>query len=150
MAERKRGKLMDPLTDAVVGALSSVVTSGATEAAKKVIIDGYDGLKALIRKKLGGNNEVSKAIDNLEAKPDSSGRRETLTEEVTAAKADADPELVSHAQSLLALVQALPKTSLNVQNAQGIGIVQIKGRRNKAKVSISGAPLSGGSAKTDG
>ena len=131
---------MDPITLALVAALTAGATSGVTEVAKKAIVDGYEGLKALLKKKFGNNTDVSDAIDKLQAKPDSPARRATLGEELTAANAVSDPELVSAAQSLLALIKNLPQGDQHVQQiAQGTGIAQAAGG-STATVSMSGWP----------
>jgi hypothetical protein len=44
----------------------------------------------------------------VEAKPDSDGRKKTLAKELEAVNSASDPELVSAAQSLLALIKAMP------------------------------------------
>ena len=100
---------MEPITAAIIAALTAGAASGVTEAAKKAISDGYSGLKALINKKLGGNRDVTDAIEKLQTKPESPGRRQTLAEELKATNASADPELLGAAQSLLELIKALPQ-----------------------------------------
>jgi hypothetical protein len=49
---------------------------------------------------LGLDSDAAKAVDALEAKPESDGRKGTLSEEITAAKADHDPDLLAAAQAL--------------------------------------------------
>src|SRR5437763_585877 len=100
---------MDPITLAIVAALSAGAASGATDVAKKAIVDGYEVLKTLLKKKFGDNSDATDAINKLQAKPDSPARRETLAEELKAVNAAADPELLHAAQSLLELVKALPQ-----------------------------------------
>jgi len=77
---------MDPIT-AVVSAL-------VASAGKKALDDSYERLKALFRIKFGSDSDVVQAIDQLEAKPDSTGRRQTLKEEIVAAKAHEDPDIL--------------------------------------------------------
>jgi hypothetical protein len=45
---------MEPITTAIIAALTAGAASGLTEAAKKSISDAYSGLKTLIKKKFGG------------------------------------------------------------------------------------------------
>jgi hypothetical protein len=131
---------MDPVSLAIISALTAGATSGANEAAKKAIIDSYEGLKSLPKKKFGNDNGVSEAIDQLQAKPDSSARRAVLGEELMAASAASDPELLSAAQLLLALIKALPQGEHHVQQiAQGIGIAQASDG-STATVTMSGSP----------
>jgi hypothetical protein len=130
---------MDPVTVAIIAALSAGAKSGVTDAAKKAIVDGYEGLKALLKKKFGSNSDVADAIDKLQAKPDSPGRRETVAEELKAANADAQPELLCAAESLLELIKALPQGEQHIQVAHGTGIAQAD-RGSTATVKIFGLP----------
>lgn len=91
---------MDPITLAIVGALAKL--------SEIVIKDGYDALKSALSKKFGAASDLSKAIENVEKKPNSRGRKETLQEEVSVLKADKDPELVKLAEALLNKIQDLP------------------------------------------
>ena len=100
---------MDPITAAIVVAAAAGVAAGATDASKKLIVDAYDALKALLKKKFGAESEVVKSVEGVVAKPDSPARRDMLKEEVTAAKADQDAELVAAAQALIAQVKASPR-----------------------------------------
>ena len=115
---------MEPITAAIIAALTAGAASGLTEATKKAINDGYSGLKALISKKLAGKGDIIDAIGKLEAKPESPGRQQTLDEELKAANASADPELSAAAQSLLELIKAMPHGEQHIQNAVGTGIAQ--------------------------
>ena len=111
---------MDIITTAIQAAIVLGITSGATEVAKTAVVDASNGLKALIRKKLGKENEVTKAISDLETKPNSTGRKVSLQEEVTAAKLDQDQEIVAAAKALIELIKASP-TGQEVINQTVIG-----------------------------
>jgi hypothetical protein len=111
---------MEAITTAIIAALTAGAASGLTEAAKKSISDAYSGLKALIKKKFGGESGVADAIEKLEAKAGSAGRRQTLIEELTATDAAADSELLGAAQSLLELVKALPQGSSTYKVPSGL------------------------------
>jgi hypothetical protein len=97
-------------------------------------------LKSLIKKKFSGHSDVAEAIDQLEAKPDSGGRRRTVLEELEAANSTSDPELVSAAQSLFKLIRALPQGEKLTQVAQGTGIAQ-PDRGSTATLSADRIPL---------
>src|SRR5215472_1294897 len=97
---------MDPITTAIIAALSAGAISGLTETSKTAIADAYARLKTLLSKKFGGESEVVHAVDAVEAKPESAGRKATLQEEVAAAKVDQDQEVLHAAQTLLQLLQA--------------------------------------------
>jgi hypothetical protein len=81
---------MDPITLSIIGALSLGATSGATDIAKKAIVDGYEGLKALIKKKFGGESKAVEAIEKFQDTPDSPKRKETLAQEMKAVNAAED------------------------------------------------------------
>lgn len=116
---------MDPVTTAIVTAITAGVATGSTDAAKKAVVDSYEGLKALIKRKFGGNSEVVDAINKLETKPDSAGRREVLAEEIREIKAAEAPDLMAAAMSLLELIKAMPNGEQHIQQvAKGTGIAQ--------------------------
>jgi hypothetical protein len=129
---------MDPVTLAIIAAISAGATAGTSDATKKAVVDGYEGIKALIKKKFGGSAAVE-AIEKLEAKPDSAGRRETLGEEMKAINAAREPDVLSAAQSLLGLIKALPQGEQHIQVAQGTGVAQAD-RQSIATVNLYGSP----------
>jgi len=85
---------MDPITTAFVTAL-------AIPVAKDVIKDGYEAMKAALKKKFGEESDVVNAVEQLEKKPDSKGRKAILQEEVENAKIYNDPQMVKLAEELL-------------------------------------------------
>jgi hypothetical protein len=129
---------MDPITAAIVAALSAGALSGLTEASKTAIADGYGRLKVLLSKKFGGNSDVLHAVEQVETKPDSAGRKATLQEEVAAVQADQDLDLLQAAQALLQLLQASPGGEQHIQTATGSYIAQ-SDRGSSASVNI-GSP----------
>lgn len=84
---------MDPITMAIVGALGKLGES--------VILDAYQALKAAIAIKCGLDSDVVDAINHLEQKPASAGRRQIVQEEVEAAEILDDPTIAKLAQVLL-------------------------------------------------
>ena len=97
---------MDPITAAIVAALSAGALSGLTETGKTAITDAYQKLKDLLARKFGATSEVVQAVDHLETKPESAGRQGTLQEEIAAIKAEQESEVLAAAKHLLTLVQA--------------------------------------------
>lgn len=91
---------MDPITTAILAALVAGATAGVTEVGKKVIVDAYGGVKQVIKTKLGEQSELFRAILGLERKPDSEGRKGMVQEEVAAAKAEQDAEIMAAVQLL--------------------------------------------------
>ena len=131
----------EAITSAIVAALSAGVATGATDTAKEAITDAYDGLKSIIKKKFGSDSEAVHAIDKLEAKPDSEGRKLTLSEELETIDAGSDPELITAAQTLIELIRALPRGETHIQSAQGTGISQAD-RGSTATVTMASPPSS--------
>jgi hypothetical protein len=111
--------MMDPVTTSITAALAAGVAGGGPELVKKAISDAYEGIKSLLKEKFGHGSEVVNAVKNLEAKPDSEGRKGTLQEEIVAAKADRDPDLLKAAQSLLDQLKTQPEGTQVVQTAIG-------------------------------
>ena len=115
---------MDPITAALVAA----ITAGATQVGKSAIVDSYNGIKALIKKKFA-KTELPAAIENLEKKPESKGRRGMVQEEVESAKADKDPEILSAFQALIDALKNTPegqkvisKYNLNITGSD-VGVI---------------------------
>jgi hypothetical protein len=130
---------MDPISTAILAALSAGAVSGLTEVSKTAITDAYSKLKALLTKKFGGESDVVHAVNEVEAKPDSAGRKATLQEEVAAVKADQDQEVLHAAQALLQLLQASPEGGQHIQTAIGSYITQAD-RGSSASVNIGRQP----------
>lgn len=95
---------MDPITTAIVAALSAGTISGLTEVSKTATTDAYNTLKALLIKKFGARSEMAQAIDRLEANPELVGHQETLQEEIVTVNAEQDHEVLAAAKHVLALV----------------------------------------------
>lgn len=125
---------MDPITTAILAAIAAGVVSGTMEVGQQVILDAYNGLKDLLKKKLGAKSKVAKAVKELEANPKSESRKGVLQEEIAAAKADQDADLVKAAQALLKSVKALPGGEQIIQTAIGDGNIQVAGSNNTINV----------------
>ncbi len=91
---------MDPITTAIVAAVAGVSSSA--------IKDGYEALKAALKKKFGEKSDLVEAVNKLEEKPASEGRKATVQEEVEAVKANDEPEIVRLAQALLDKIKEQP------------------------------------------
>ncbi len=126
---------MEPVTTAIVAAIVAGVASGGGKVGESVLTDAYAGLKGMLKRKFGGESEVAKAVDNLEARPDSDGRKETLKEEVEAVGADQDAEVRQAAQGLLDQLKAQPGGEQHIQNAIGSFIAQAD-RSSTATVNV--------------
>jgi hypothetical protein len=109
---------MDPITVAIVGAIGAGAMSGLTETSKTAITDAYTKLKDLLARKFGARSQVMQAVDQLEAKPDSTSGKEALQEEVIAVNAGQDTDVLTAANYLLDLIQAQQANpgKFNIQN----------------------------------
>ena len=103
---------MDPITTAIVLALGKL--------SENVILDSYNALKAAIAYKCGLNSDIVKAIDELEKKPGSTGRKETLKEEIAAAEVSRDDEILNVAKSLLEKIEAQSDSKQTTQGIQRV------------------------------
>jgi len=110
---------MDPLTLAIIGAISAGAMSGLTDVGKKAVTDAYEGLKGLLKQKFGANSDVVEAVAKLEAKPESAGWKETLGDEIKKAGADQDADLIAVAEALLDKIKDLPGGEQNIQSIVG-------------------------------
>jgi hypothetical protein len=125
---------MDPITTAILAAISAGVIAGTTKIGEQAIVDAYTNLKELLGKKFGAKSKVVKAVKELEASPKSAARKEVVKEEVAAAKADQDKELLQAAQALIKTVKASPGGTQIIQTAIGDQNIQIAGDRSTVNV----------------
>jgi hypothetical protein len=109
---------MEPITS-IVMALALGAAAGLKPVAAQAIKDGYAGLKALITRKY-----AQVKVDQLEANPTSKNRRGVVEEELAAAGADQDAEVLRQAQALLeAIRHQAPETA----TAIGVELKDIEG-----------------------
>ncbi|QTA85295.1 hypothetical protein [Desulfonema magnum] len=87
-------------------AVTVAITKAFAKLEETAVKDAYDALTTLIQKKFGEKSELAKAIENLENRPDSAGRKELLNEEIVAAKAHQDREITNAAESLIEKIKA--------------------------------------------
>jgi hypothetical protein len=94
---------MDPVT-LIVTALVAGAALGLKDTASSAITDAYNGLKGLVRRKLAGRPDGELVLARHEQDPQVWDK--PLAQELTAAGAGDDPDLVSAAQALMQLVDA--------------------------------------------
>jgi hypothetical protein len=102
---------VDPITAAVIFAVGKL--------GERVINDGYNALKAVLSRKWGANSDLMNAVYQVEKKPESIGRRNSLSEEVLATNAHQDTEVLKIAQDLLNIIQV--SSNISIPNAQQTG-----------------------------
>lgn len=128
---------MDPITTAILTALVAGVTAGATEVGQNAVIEAYNGLKSIIKRKFGAQSDLSQSIDNLESKPDSAGRQATLQEEVAATKADQDDEILAAVKALEEKLLAEGDVRIQKMLRSEGGEQIMRGRGGKAEQNMS-------------
>ncbi len=127
---------MEPVTTVILSALVAGAAAGVTEAGTKLVVDGYEALKAALTARFGADSELADAVAGLEKHPDSDGRKQTLHEEIVAAKAQEDPELLELARALLDQIESQPGGAQHIQNAVGNYIAQAD-RGGTASVTVT-------------
>ncbi len=133
---------MDPITLAIAAAIGAGIAKGAEAVGENLLLDAYNGLKSLLKRKFGGDSGVVKAVEDLEAHPDSAGRKSVLEEEVAQTKATDDPELQKAAQAVLDQVRALPDGGQHIQSVIGNYNAQAD-RGSTATVNVNQPPKAG-------
>jgi hypothetical protein len=133
---------MDPLTSLVM-ALAAGAAAALKPVAGQVIKDSYAGLKALITRKYAQVH-----VDQLEANPSSKNRRGVVEEELAAAGADQDAEVLQHAQALLEAIQrqapeAAAAIGIDLHDIEGAALAIRRVTATGAGVKVERAKLSG-------
>jgi hypothetical protein len=118
---------MDPVTTAILAALSAGAIDGITEMSKTVITDAYQKLKSLLITKFGAQSKVVTAVDDLEEEHDSKGRQLTLQEQLAKVQANQDQELIQAAQVLLHELLSQPGGEQHIQSIVGNYNAQVFG-----------------------
>src|SRR5262249_45942779 len=133
---------MDPLTS-IVAALAAGAAAALQSTVEQAIKDGYAALKGLIQRKYA---QVS--LDQLEANPGSKSRRGVVEEDLKAAGADTDAEVLKHAQALLEAIQrqgpkAAAAIGVDLKDIEGASLAIRRVTAAGAGVKVEGAKLSG-------
>jgi hypothetical protein len=120
---------MDP-----VSIIVTAIVAGAAEALKgtatQAVKDGYNGLKALLARKLGdkpNGDDISAAVQQVERKPEATSRQDVLREELTTASAEQDRELLEAAQALIELLGRASSINISATNSGSGAIAQGEG-----------------------
>jgi hypothetical protein len=127
---------MEPVSTAIVAALAAGALQGVGEAAANAVADGYQALKSALQRRFGSESSVVKAVEELEARPESKGRQEVVREEVEVSGANTDPDLVQAAKRLLESISEVPGGETHIQQAVGSYIAQAD-RAGRAEVRVN-------------
>jgi len=114
---------MDPIT-LIVTALVAGAALGAQDTVSAMVKDAYAGLKALVKKRLGGGPGAELVLAEHERAPET--WQAPLMAELAKAGADGDRDLIAAAQALLDLLGEADgrtgKYTVDVRGAQGVQI----------------------------
>lgn len=114
---------MDPVS-LIVMALAAGAGSGLKDAASTAVTDAYQGLKALVQRRLAGSKDGELVLARHEENPQM--WEQPLTGELVAAKAGEDADLVAAAQKLMQLADAAGSASgkyqVIVHGSQGVQV----------------------------
>jgi hypothetical protein len=97
----------------------AAIVTGIANLSKDAIKDSYNAFKNYMKDKFGEESEVVKAVNEVERKPDSEGRKAILREEMKAAQADEDNDLLKLAQDLITQIKEQGKdtgTPISAEN----------------------------------
>jgi hypothetical protein len=108
---------MEPVT-LILTALAAGAALGVKDTASSAVQDAYEGLKALVRRRLAGRRDAGLVLDRFGEAPET--WKAPLAQELAAAGAAGDAGLVEAAQALLRLAD--PAGSL-----AGSYVVQVSG-----------------------
>ncbi len=110
---------MDTMLTNIVAALVAGATAQAAKVGGDALIDAYQGLKALVIKKLG----QSGAVQSVEDKPKSTNAQGSLVEAIADAGVASDDELAKAAGAVRAAIAAdssIPgKADINIKEVEG-------------------------------
>jgi hypothetical protein len=96
---------MDPV-HIIITAVAVGAAAGAKSTAEHAVKDAYAALKSLLLKKFGKKGDTAEAVEKVEAHPGSKARQAVLKEELEAAGAAKDQEVVDKATDLLKLAES--------------------------------------------
>ena len=104
--------------ESITNKITQAIVEGLANLSKDAIKDGYGALKGVLQKKFGDKSDLVDAVDKLEKKPDSEGRKAILQEELEIAKVNDDPDIIQLAQDLLDKIQEQPGGQQTINQTQ--------------------------------
>jgi hypothetical protein len=114
---------MDPVS-LIVAALAAGASTALKDTAGEAVKDAYNGLKALLKRKLGDKQAAQVAVDKHEEAPEV--WEKPLEDELKKSGVAEDEELVKSAQQVMALVDPAGaqsgKYNVTISGGKGIAI----------------------------
>ncbi|MFF0451546.1 hypothetical protein ACFYT4_35210 [Streptomyces sp. NPDC004609] len=107
----------------IVSAIALGAMAGVQESVAGTVQDAYQGLKRLISERYGSDVDVAA----VERRPESEAERESLEEDLTAAGADEDAELIEAARQLIEQVkshqpEAAPAVGIDLERIEAASL----------------------------
>ena len=118
---------MDPITLALVSALTAGLVSGVTRVGENIVGDAYNALKTALGRKFGKKSKVIKAVEGVEADPGSINAQKVLSDSIKEFRAERD-------QELLRLAGELKQTVINITQSAGDNAFQVGQANNMSGV----------------
>lgn len=130
---------MDPITTAILAALTIGITGGIADVMKKMVNESYELLKKTIKVKLGSKSKVVKAINDLEKEPNFEPYQQGLHQRISATKLDRDTELLKIAADLISKCNTESAGRNAIQNIQNVygDYNAVAGAGGKATVKVN-------------
>jgi len=114
---------MDPIT-LIVTALAAGAAAGFRQSASTAVMDAYEGLKGLVRKRFAGRRDGDLVLARHAESPEA--WEAPLAAELAAAGAENDTDLVAAAQAVMKLVDEAGSRAgryvVDVRGSQGVQI----------------------------
>lgn len=102
--------------------IATALANGLGNLAAEGVKSAYQHLKSLLQKKCNTRADLMEALDGLEKKPDSPGRKGILGEELGAAGVQHDAEILAAAKVLMEAVEKVRPISIEVKGGIGHAI----------------------------
>ena len=98
--------------------------------------------KALLKRKLGSDSGVFKAIESIKKRPESDARKAVLVEEIADSGVDKDEEMIAVAEQLLKLLEAHQTRIVYKAELKGSGAIGQDGAVTAGTKSIAAGSIS--------
>ncbi|MEJ2599386.1 MAG: hypothetical protein P8Z00_13710 [Anaerolineales bacterium] len=107
---------MDPVTAAIITALSVGLSKGITKVGENLLTDGYNALKNMLQRKYGGDKKLAKAIKAVEKNPNSESNQKALEDRLARYQVERDAELMRLAEKLMSVSRQVTNINLRAGN----------------------------------
>jgi hypothetical protein len=105
---------MDPVSTMLISALVAGAINGLKKLGETAVGDAYSALKRILQASYASAAGLQNSVAALEARPDSENRRGVVAEELSAAKALDDRDLIEAAEKVLAAAEKNPELAIGI------------------------------------